>query len=173
MLRLRLIVVVLLLAVTFPLLAKDKKKDKGLPKFIVDGRFVYVTREAGPDGASLSTAQDYIAERAVSDELRKWGRYTVVFSPDQADFIVAFRLAQSSPQPGVKPARPNNGGVSPPYLSAEFGPSNDMLSVYSPANGTNSSPLWLKTQKDGLSGQVPLLQVFRKDVEESAKQQGP
>jgi len=32
--RLRVVVVVLLLAVSLPLLAKDKKKDKGLPKFI-------------------------------------------------------------------------------------------------------------------------------------------
>jgi len=150
------------------LLAKDKKKDKGLPKFIVNGRFVYVTREAGSDGASLGTAQDYIAERAVSDEVRKWGRYTVVFSPDQADFIIAFRLAQSAPQPAAKAGRPNNGGIWPPYVGAEFGPSNDMLSVYSTANGTNSAPLWRKTQKDGLSGQVPLVQAFRKDVEESA-----
>src|SRR5262245_4169169 len=85
MLRLRAVVVALLLAASLPVLAKDKKKDKGLPKFIVNGRFVYVTREAGSDGASLGTAQDYIAERAVSDEVRKWGRYTVVFSPDQAD----------------------------------------------------------------------------------------
>src|SRR5262245_39886291 len=120
MLRIRLVVVVLL-AVTFPLLAKDKKKDNGLPKTIVDGRFVYVTHEPGPDGASLGTAQDYVAERAVSDELRRWGRHTVVFSADQADFIVAFRLAQSAPQPAAKAGRPNGGGVWPPYVGAEFG----------------------------------------------------
>src|SRR5262249_28594672 len=155
MLRLRAVVVVLLLAASFPLLAKDKKKGKGLPKFIVNGRFVYVTREAGSDGASLGTAQDYIAERAVSDEVRKWGRYTVVFSPDQADFIIAFRLAQSAPQPAAKAGRPNNGGVFPPYRGGEVGPSDQNLFRYSTPQGTNTDAFWRKTPKDHPAPQRP------------------
>ena len=168
----RVAVLLTLLVICLSLFAKDKKKDKGLlPKFIVDGRYVYVANEAGYDRVSVGTARDYNAERAVTDELRNWGRYTVVMSPDQADFIIALRVARNpAPDIGVG-RRPTGGAAWPPTLSADIGPATDMMSVYSRTNGTNSAPFWRKTQKDGLSGKVPLLQAFRKDVEESAKKQ--
>jgi hypothetical protein len=154
-----------LFACASPLLAKDKNKQKDLlPKFIVDGRYVYVTNEAGYDRLSTGTAQDYNAEAMVSDQIQKWGRYQVVFSPQQADFIIGIRVARSS-DPGIRPTkRPNGSTVWVPSFGAELGPSEDMLSVYSPS-GTHSAPFWRKTQKNGLRPPVALLQAFRKDVE--------
>jgi hypothetical protein len=172
MVRVRFVVLILLLAVTSPLAAKDKKKDKGLPKFIVDGRYVYVTNEAGYDRLTVGTVQDASAERAVRDGLMRWGRYTVVYSPQQADFIIGIRAARNSNSPGVKVGRrPDGSTVWAPGVGSEIGPPDDMLSVYSPTNGTNSAAFWRRTKKYGLSGPLPLLQAFRKDVEESAKQQ--
>lgn len=167
------IAVVLALFVSFSLFAKDKKKDKGLlPKFIVDGRYVFVTNEAGYDRLSLGTVQDAGAERAVRDGLAQWGRYTVVYSPDQADFIIGIRVPRKAGNPGVKVGRrPDGSTVWAPGVGSEIGPADDMLSVYSANNGTNSAAFWRRTQKYGLSGPLPLLQAFRKDVEESAKQQ--
>lgn len=169
----RLTVLLAMLTLAFSLLAKDKKKDKDLlPKFIVDGRYVYVTNEAGYDRVSVGTVQDHGAERAVRDELMKWGRYTVVYSPGEADLIIGIRVARNSNSPGVKVGRrPDGSSVWTPSLGSEVGPSNDMLSVYSPTSGTNSAPFWRRTQRYGLSGPLPLLQAFRKDVEESAKKQ--
>jgi hypothetical protein len=154
-----------LFACTSPLLAKDKNKQKDpLPKFIVDGRYVYVTNEAGYDRLSTGTAQDYNAEAMVSDQIQKWGRYKVVLSPQQADFIIGIRVERSS-DPGIRPTkRPNGSTVWVPSFGAELGPSEDMLSVYSPS-GTHSAPFWRKTQKNGLRPPVALLQAFRKDVE--------
>ena len=166
------VIVLLALLVSVSLFAKDKKKDKGLlPKFVVDGRFVYVTNETGYERISLDTVQDHGAESAVRNEIQRWGRYQVVYSPDQADFIIGVRVARSG-APGVKVGRrPDGSTVWAPSMGAEIGPSNDMLSVYSPNSGTNSAPFWRKTQKYGLSPPLPLLQAFRKDVEESAKKQ--
>jgi len=161
----RIMTLLALFACTSPLLAKDKNKQKDqLPKFIVEGKYVYVTNESGHDRLSTGTAQDYNAEAMVSEQIRKWGRYQVVFSPQQADFIIGIRVARSS-DPGIKPTkRPNGSTVWVPSFGAELGPSEDMLSVYSP-NGTNSSPFWRKTKKNGLRPPVALLQAFRKDVE--------
>ena len=155
-----------LFACTSPLLAKDKNKQKDLlPKFIVDGRYVYVTNEAGYDRLSTGTAQDYNAEAMVSDQIQKWGRYKVVLSPQQADFIIGIRVARNSVIPGVKPEkRPDGRTVWAPSIGNEIGPSDDMLSVY-PPSGTHTAPFWRKTQKNGLRPPVALLRAFRKDVE--------
>ena len=152
-----------LFACTSPLFAKDKNKDQ-LPKFIVEGKYVYVTNEAGYDRLSTGTAQDYNAEAMVRDQIQKWGRYQVVLSPQQADFIIGIRVARNSVI-GAKPTkRPDGSTVWVPSIGNDIGPADDMLSVYSPS-GTNSSPFWRKTKKNGLRPPVALLQAFRKDVE--------
>lgn len=163
--------VALFSTLAIPLIGKDKDKDKSkLPKFIVDGRYVYVTNEVGYNTVSQTTAEDYGAERAVREQIGRWGRYQVVYSPDQADFIIGVRVARKAVTPGIRIGkRPNGQPDWAPAIRTDVGPSNDMLSVYSPNSGTDSAPFWRKTQKYGLSTPVPLLQAFRKDVEEAAK----
>jgi hypothetical protein len=169
----RLALLLALLFVSLSLLAKDKKKEKDLlPQFILEGRYVYVMNEVGYSTVSQGTVGDYRAESAVREWISKWGRYEVVYSPDQADFIIGVRVARPPVSPGIKVGTGRDGGtIWGPAVGADTGPTDDMLSVYSPNSGTSSAPFWRKTQKYGLSGPLPLLQAFRKDVEKSTGKQ--
>lgn len=76
-----------------------------------------------------------------------------------------------APAPGTNPPY----GRNHPWVGAggEVGPPNDLLAVYTkPGNIDTQTPMWQKTQKDGLDGpKVPLFEQFHKAIDASCQDQ--
>lgn len=135
------------------------------------------------DGASAAEPSVGPAERralqAVREEFRRWGRYTVVTRPAEADLLVAIRLGRSAGSSGGIGSGVSNGsgGLGGPFDSAgglrrgssyntDTATVDDMLAVYDGADGKVGKRLWRASRTDGLSGSAPaLVEQFRADVE--------
>lgn len=135
------------------------------------------------DSASAAEPSVGPAERralqAVREELRRWGRYTVVARPEEADLLVAIRLGRSAGSFGGigGGVSTGGGGLGGPFDGAggvrrgssyntDTATVDDMLAVYDGAGGKVGKRLWRKSKRDGLTGDTPALVVqFRADVE--------
>ena len=60
-----------------------------MPQLVANARFVYVTSYDGPSWSAKVLPEDRQAVSDVQSALRKWGKYTVVYEPEQADLILA------------------------------------------------------------------------------------
>lgn len=173
--------------------AKDKKSE--LVRNITHAKFVMLTTL---HGNSLDPAQvppeDIKAMQATDDAMRRWGRYAIVYTPQEADLIMVVRAGRlTSTRGGI--ARPDTisigrvppsttgdpSGLPPPQpgsvvYGSEVGPSEDMLEIFDAHLGVNgiehaSSPLWRKLQAGGLQGkEPPLVSQLRKEVEQADKE---
>ena len=138
---------VLLLTATFALAApKSKSSAQTVPPFpgtLVNARYVYVTSYDG-DQFNLDLMQeDRQAIAAVQDAIQKWGKFTVVYRPADADIV----------------------------LMVTGRPSEDVLAVYDghgwPGNGQY---LWRMTGRNGLqAGETPLVANLQNAFELGAK----
>ncbi|MDP9263359.1 MAG: hypothetical protein M3O85_03445 [Acidobacteriota bacterium] len=71
-------------------LPKSKPRpEQVMPQLVANARFVYVTSYDGPSWSAKVLPEDRQAVSDVQDALRKWGKYTVVYEPEQADLILA------------------------------------------------------------------------------------
>jgi hypothetical protein len=133
--------------------------------------------------------EDFQAFNATEDALRKWDRYVIVYTPEQADLIMVVRAGRiASVHGGIAtthtitiggvprrdPSDPTGAPVPPvgsESAGGEVGPSEDMLEIYDAHLGVmTSSPLWRKLQASGLKGpEPPLVKELRKEVEEAEK----
>jgi hypothetical protein len=93
-----------------------------------NARFVYVTSYDGPQYSGDILPQDRDAINSVQQAFIEAGHYTVVYSPAEADMIIA----------------------------VESRASEDVLAVYDAHNWPGGTYLWRGMQKNGLSGEVPL-----------------
>lgn len=109
-----------------------------MPQLVVHARFVYVTSYDGPDYSADVLPEDRQAISDVQDAVMKWGKYTLVYRPEEADLLLVVQKRGSE----------------------------DVLAVYEAGRGANSTPLWRGMQEGGLdSPEMSLMTRFQKSVE--------
>ena len=121
-------VVALLALLSLGALAETKSKEGWNALGVVrNARYVYVTSYDGPQFSLRLLPQDQTAISAVQSAIEDAG-YVVVYSPAQADMI----------------------------LAVEARPSSDLLAVYD-GHGFGSTYLWRAEARNGLSSSNPTL----------------
>ncbi len=93
-----------------------------------NARFVYVTSFDGPQFSGNLLQSDRKAISAVQSAIVETGHYTLVYSPEDADMI----------------------------LAVQSRPSEDLLAVYDARTWPDGEYLWRGMQKNGLTGDAPL-----------------
>lgn len=159
---------ILLLAVS-TLWAKDKP---AMPAVVTNATYVFVTTYDGDVLSPEVSPDDRHAVQNVQQELEKWGRYKLVYTPGEAELFLVVRAGRivdvrASTQRGTSPDRPRGSAQS---IGANNGDPQDTLDVYSSSRGIDGSPLWRDRASDGLkSPELTLLKEFRSEVEAAAK----
>lgn len=73
-------------------------KVLSFPKTLINAQYVYVAAFDGDEFSPNLLPEDRAAIVSVQDSLRQWGRYTLVYRPQDADIIL---LVQSRPTEDV------------------------------------------------------------------------
>jgi hypothetical protein len=135
---------VVLLATTVALAAPKPPKvnaPQNVPAFpgtLVNARFVYVTSYDGDQFNINLLPEDRQAIGAVEDALQKWGKFTLVYEPHQADIV----------------------------LMVTGRPSEDILAVYDARGWPGNQYLWRMMGRGGLQPtETPLLTNLEKAFE--------
>lgn len=116
------------------------QEPKVMPQLVVNARFVYVTSYDGNQWSPNVLPEDRQAISDVQQALRKWGKYIVVYQPQQADIILAVQKRGTE----------------------------DVLAVYQAGLGANANPLWRGMRAGGLdSNELGLMTQFRQAVEKA------
>ncbi|MGA7908219.1 MAG: hypothetical protein WCA16_12495 [Candidatus Sulfotelmatobacter sp.] len=123
-----------LLTATLVLAApKPPKAAQNVPAFpgtLVNARYVYVASYDGDQFDINLLPEDRQAIGAVQDAIQKWGKWTLVYEPRQADII----------------------------LMVMSRPSEDVLAVYDAHGWPGNQYLWRMMSRSGLqTGETPLL----------------
>lgn len=133
--------VMLLLAVAVvaaPKPAPAAQTSQPFPGTLRNARYVYVASYDGDEFNIHLLPEDRDAIVAVQDAIRKWGKLTLVYRPDEADIV----------------------------LLVESRPSEDILAVYDARQMPNGMYLWRAMGRDGLqAGETPLFTQFEKGFE--------
>jgi hypothetical protein len=130
---------VVLLATTLVWAApKPAKTPQGVAPFpgtLVNARFVYVTSYDGDQFSPNLLPEDRQAIATVQDAMQKWGKFTLVYEPYQADIV----------------------------LMVMSRPSEDVLAVYDAHGWPQSQYLWRMMGRSGLQqGESPLVANLEK-----------
>lgn len=131
--------VVFLLAATAIAAPKNPRseQDRPFPAVLRNAQYVYVASYDGDQFSPHLLPEDRYAIAAVEDSIRKWGKLTLVYRPEEADIIL---LVQSRP-------------------------SEDVLAVYD-RRSFDGQYLWRAMGRDGLqAGETPLVTEFEKGFE--------
>ena len=171
---------VLILASTLQAKKRDKDPTAGFPRVFLNARFVYVTSFTGGQFDTSTYPEDRAAIETVQQALEKWGRYSLVYKPEQADLTFHVRAGRelevaaavrvgSSPPPNGPEA--NTGTAE--MVGANVGPKDDYVEVLMPTpterpNVSRGTILWNRTRHNGLGQGAPLIQEFRKEADEEA-----
>jgi hypothetical protein len=116
------------------------QEPKVMPQVVVQARFVYVTTYDGNQWSPNLLPEDRQAVSDVQDALKKWGKYIVVYRPEEADIILAVQKRGTE----------------------------DVLAVYQAGLGASSTPLWRGMQQGGLDPQeMELTTRFQRAVEKA------
>jgi len=169
------IVAVLLAVISAEAQSQTKSKNKKkMHALVTNAQFVMVTNMWGDEFSRNSTGDDRRAIYEVEEKIRKWGRYKLVYRPEDADLIIVVRRgALLAVTPGVSIGRDTRLGTHRGVgVAVESGDPDDSLAVYDARGGSSSAPLWRASGRDGLHGNVPLFERFRRDVE-AADSNGP
>ncbi|MFZ0284902.1 MAG: hypothetical protein WAL32_06700 [Terriglobales bacterium] len=111
------------------------------PKTLTNARYVYVAAYDGDQFDPNLWPEDRAAIVNVQDALRQWGRYVIVYRPQDADMIL---LVQSRP-------------------------TEDVIAAYN-AHPPSSDYLWRAMGRDGLQkGETPLVSQLQQAVETASK----
>ena len=170
---------VLILASVLQAQKRDKDPTAGFPRTLLHAQFVYVTSMTGNQFNVFTYEEDRAAIDMVQDALQKWGRYTMVYKPEEADLIFNVRAGrQLEGRAGVLAtpgAAPPPGGMRVPTSVGEIGgasvgPADDYMEVLLPIQAerlgvTHATLLWRRTQHGGFGDGAPLIQEFRKEAE--------
>jgi hypothetical protein len=135
--------VVLALSTVTAALAAEKNQDiPPFPGTLVNARYVYVTSYDGDQFNPSVLPQDRQAIASVQDAIEKWGKFTIVYKPQEADMV----------------------------LMVESRPSEDILAVYDAHGWPKNDYLWRVTGRGGLQkGETPLVTQLKKAYEKAAK----
>ena len=105
-----------------------------------NARLVYVTTLSGPQLSTAPQPEDRAAVVALEKAIRRSSRYTLVYSPQQADMILAVMSR----------------------------PAEDVIAAYDRRAWQSGSYLWRGMQKDGLaSPNLPLLQQLERALRQT------
>ena len=141
----RAVLAVVLLATTLAIAAPKPPKGnppQNVPAFpgtLVNARYVYVTSYDGDQFNANVLPEDRQAIAAVQDALQKWGKFTLVYEPHQADIV----------------------------LMVMSRPSEDVLAVYDAHGWPESGQyLWRMMGRSGLqASETPLVTNLEKAFE--------
>jgi len=105
------------------------------PGTLVNARFVYVTSYDGDQFNTNLLPEDRQAISTVQDAMQKWGKFTLVYEPGQADIV----------------------------LMVTSRPSEDILAVYDAHGWPRNEYLWRMMGHSGLqTGEAPLVTNLEK-----------
>ena len=142
----RLVLTAVLLATTLALAAPKPPKvnsPQNVPPFpgtLVNARYVYVTSYDGDQFDINLLPEDRQAIGAVEDALQKWGKFTLVYEPRQADIV----------------------------LMVMSRPSEDVLAVYDARGWPGNQYLWRMMGRGGLQpSETPLLTDLEKAFDQA------
>lgn len=192
----RALLLALVAAIALPVCAKKRKSE--LPMQVVSAQFVYITSLHGDTFNPNTTPEEREAMNKLEAYVRSWGRYKVVYRPEDANLMLIVKTASmvegrissapidpTSPQArvgvGTIPGGasvPTNPGAGTPGLGLGTGVGvssdpNDMLMVsVSPQEPAVDAPfVWRRSVRKGFQGQKPeLFEEFRKAVDETERQ---
>ena len=141
-----LLAAVLLLATSFAVAAPKPPTtaSQNVPVFpgtLVNARYVYVTSYDGDQFNLNVLPEDREAIGAVQDAIQKWGKFILVYEPQQADIV----------------------------LTVMSRPSEDVLAVYD-AHGARGQYLWRMMSRNGLQkNEAPLVTNLEKAFEAATR----
>jgi hypothetical protein len=111
----------------------SKSSEQAVPRFpgtLVNARYVYVTSYDGDEFNINLLPEDRQAINTVQDAMQKWGKFTLVYQPHQADIV----------------------------LMVTSRPSEDVLAVYDARGWPRNQYLWRMMGRSGLQkGESPLV----------------
>lgn len=111
----------------------SKSSPQAIPQFpgtLVNAQYVYVTSYDGDEFNINLLPEDRQAINTVQDAMQKWGKFTVVYQPHQADIV----------------------------LMVTSRPSEDILAVYDARGWPGNQYLWRMMGRSGLQkGESPLV----------------
>ncbi len=141
---------------------KPEKKEKArISEFILRAQFVYVMAQREAELGQRPEAFDYQTVVDVEAALRKWDRFKLVMSPQDADLIFSVRRAGGVLGSVVGGPRAETSSSGGDYL-AVF---DARLARVSSAGASLGSPLWRATQKDGLAKpRMSLLKALEEEM---------
>jgi hypothetical protein len=112
------------------------------PGTLVNARYVYVTSYDGDQFDPNLLLEDRAAIGAVQDAMQKWGQFTVVYKPQDADIV----------------------------LMVTSRPSEDVLAVYDAHGWPRNQYRWRMMSRNGLqTGETPLVTNLENAFEQLAK----
>jgi hypothetical protein len=122
------------------------EKSQVVPDFpgtLVNARYVYVTSYDGDQFNPAVLPEDRQAIASVQNAIEKWGKFIVVYKPQDADIV----------------------------LVVESRPSEDILAVYDAHGWPHNQFLWRVMGREGLQkNETPLVSQMRKAFEKAQKQ---
>jgi hypothetical protein len=160
--------------------AGKKKEKTPLPAVVARAQYVAIvplTADGHADFfSSQVTPEDRQAAYALQQNLLTWNRYHYVIRAEDADIVIAVRAgrlgsAYAGPRIGIGDNGPlgtqrrtsvSHGGV----IGGDAGPSDDSMVVFA-GHDPDFAPVWMHGQSQGLRGNQPLFQQFKKDVEKT------
>jgi hypothetical protein len=132
--------ILLLAAVTVSLAAPPDYGSQPFPGTLRNAQYVYVRAYDGDQFNPNLLTEDRQAINSVQDAIQKWGRYILVYRPQDADII----------------------------LMVQSRPSEDVLAVYDAKLWPEQTYLWRAMGRDGLQqGEVPLVTRLEKAVQKA------
>jgi hypothetical protein len=178
----RLVLICLVLCVALGTFAQKKKKPE-VPQAVVVAQFVYITSFNGGIYDSRTSYAERQALSATEEAVRSWGRYKVVYHPEEADIMLIVkpsgmantRIGVGTPplggiQIGGRPDPRDPGGVGIGSGGEASSSPDDTLLVSMRPNDepAQASFVWRRSARNGLQGKKPaLIDQLKKDVEEA------
>jgi hypothetical protein len=150
------------------------KEKTAMPALITNATYVFVTTYDGDLVNPEVPPEDRHAVADVQKALEKWGRYTLVYKPQEADLILVVRTGRALEiKAGIQKSTTTSVASSrgsAQMIGGEIGDSRDSLAVYTASPSTQAMPLWRNRAANGLKGpEIPLLKEFQAKVEASRK----
>lgn len=122
-------------------IAADNKDIPPFPPSLMNARFAYVTSYDGDQFSAAVLPQDRHAISVAQDAVEKWGKWTLVYKPEEADVV----------------------------LMVSSHPSEDVLGLYDAHGWPKNEYLWRMTARDGLQKpETSLVVQLRKAYEKAA-----
>ena len=150
-----------------------------VPREVLHAHRIFVTNLLGRSAYSRAIVdpdQDKVA--AVQSAIRRWGRYVVVYSAEDADIILAVRGART-------PSVNQNIGLAPhgnrgddglatrgQGVVLDTGPAGDEVDIYDAASGVDSTVLWREVRSRGLeTPALTIMQDLQHEVDKAEKKE--